>query len=463
MNTPVQPRALPNSLEAEQGLLGSMMLAPLTVISLCIERMNDRFFYLPAHATIYNLLVELWNTQKPIDFISLTQHLRDRKLLDGVGGPAAVTHLFTFTPTAANASYYLEIVREKYLRRQIIVSGTDCVTNAFDEHNDITVVLDEAESTILAVRESTEERRDEPTIKEDVMLAIEVIERLYETRGAITGVETGFTEFDRYTNGLQPADMIVIAARPSMGKTSLVMNIAEYVAMVKRKPVAVFSLEMSRQQLVQRLISSRARVNLQKLRDGFLSERDFPNLSLAATKLADSPIHIDDRSKMSILELRAKARRWKKDHGIELMVVDYLQLLRSTSRRAQENRQIEIAEISQGIKSLAKELHIPIIVLAQLNRKPDDRTGTAKGKPRLSDLRESGSIEQDADLVALLVRAEVYEEDAELKAELAGQALVDIAKNRNGPVGEFRLTFIKEFTRFENRAEPQQATTAQLL
>jgi replicative DNA helicase len=454
---------LPNSLDAEQGLLGSMLVAPATVIPECVEIMNGRFFYLPAHTSIYDLLVELWNAQRAIDFITVTQVLRDRKLLDGIGGPAVVTHLFTFTPTAANALYYLEIVREKYLRRQIILSSTDSVANAYNEQNDVTLVLDDAESTILAIRESTEERRDEPLMKDDVMTAIEVIERLYETRGAITGVATGFTEFDRYTNGLQPGEMIVIAARPSMGKTALAMNIAEYVALVGKKHVAVFSLEMSREQLVQRLMCSCARINLQKLRDGFLSERDFPNLTLAASKLAESPIHIDDRSKLNILELRARGRRWKRQYGIDLMIIDYLQLLKSTSRRAQENRQIEISEISHGIKSLAKELHIPIIVLAQLNRKPDDRTGTSKGKPRLSDLRESGSIEQDADLVALLVRAEVYEEDAELKAELAGEALVDIAKNRNGPVGEFRLTFIKEFTRFENRAEPQQATTAQLL
>jgi replicative DNA helicase len=243
--------------------------------------------------------------------------------------------------------------------------------------------------------------------------------------------------------------MIVVAARPSMGKTALAMNIAEHVALVAKHPVAVFSLEMSNQQLVQRLLCSRARVNLQKLRDGFLAERDFPNLTQAASKLAESQMYIDDTAGLSILELRAKARRLKSMYNIQLIVIDYLQLLRSTSRRAQDNRQLEIAEISAGIKGLAKELNLPIIVLAQLNRQPEARSG---GKPRLSDLRESGSIEQDADLVALLVRAEVYEDDEEARAEKAGEAELIIAKQRNGPVGEVRLTFLKEFTRFEDRA-----------
>ena len=287
------------------------------------------------------------------------------------------------------------------------------------------------------------------------MQAIETIEQLYDRKGAITGLPTGFTEIDRMTSGLHGAEMIVIAARPSMGKTAFAMNIAEHVAINAKHPVAIFSLEMSSQQLVQRLLCSRARVNLQKIRDGFLSERDFPNLTNAASKLADSEIYIDDTSGLSILELRAKARRLKQKHNIELIVIDYLQLLRSPSKRAQDNRQIEIAEISSGIKALAKELNIPIIVLAQLNRNPEARAG---GKPRLSDLRESGSIEQDADLVGLLVRSEYYAEDEEAKEETRGEAELIIAKQRNGPVGEVKLTFLKEFTRFEDRApEPAGA------
>jgi len=248
--------------------------------------------------------------------------------------------------------------------------------------------------------------------------------------------------------------MIVIAARPSMGKTALAMNIAEHVALVEGKPVAVFSLEMSSQQLVQRLLCSRAKVNLQRVRNGFLSERDFPSLTAVASRLATAKLFIDDSPGLSIAELRAKARRLVASHQVQLLVIDYLQLLRSTSRRAQDNRQIEISEISGGIKSLAKELNIPIIVIAQLNRQPDARAKEG-GRPRLSDLRESGSIEQDADVVGLLVRSEYYETDEEAKQERAGEAELIIAKQRNGPTGDVPLTFLKEYTRFENRAREQ--------
>jgi replicative DNA helicase len=252
------------------------------------------------------------------------------------------------------------------------------------------------------------------------------------------------------TAGLHPAEMIVIAARPSMGKTAFAMNIAEHVALHVGKAVAVFSLEMSSPQLVQRMLCSRGKINLQKIRNGFLSERDFPALTTAASKLAESPLFIDDTAGLSISELRAKARRLKSQHDIQLIVIDYLQLLRGSSRRSQDNRQLEISEISAGIKALAKELNVPIIVIAQLNRQPELR---GNGTPRLSDLRESGSIEQDADVVGLLVRAEYYETDEDAKQEVAGEAELIIAKQRNGPVGEVPLVFLKEFTRFESRAK----------
>jgi replicative DNA helicase len=246
--------------------------------------------------------------------------------------------------------------------------------------------------------------------------------------------------------------MVVIAARPSMGKTALAMNMAEHLAVDLKLPVAVFSLEMSTQQLIQRLLCSRAKVNLKKVRDGFLTERDFPALTAAAAKLAESKMFIDDTPGLSILELRAKARRLKSQHNIDAIFIDYLQLLRSTSRRAQDNRQIEIAEISNGLKALAKELDIAVVVLAQLNRNPESRTGEAKGRPRLSDLRESGSIEQDADLVGLLVREEYYADSDDEKKESEGKATLIIAKQRNGPTGDVPLTFLKEFTRFETAA-----------
>ncbi len=318
-------------------------------------------------------------------------------------------------------------------------------------------LLDEVEQRIFAVGEDRF-KGQMLSMKDQVMGAIESIEKLYENRGGITGISTGFAEFDRMTDGMHPAEMIVIAARPSMGKTALVMNIAEHVAVQENLPVGVFSLEMSSQQLVQRLLCSRARVNLQKVRDGFLAERDFPSLTAAASKLAEAKIFIDDSAGLSILELRAKTRRLRAQHDVQLLIVDYLQLLRSTSRRAQDNRQLEISEISAGLKGLAKELKIPIIVVAQLNRQPEARSG---GRPRLSDLRESGSIEQDADLVGLLVRPEIYEEDKDAREEKAGEAELIIAKQRNGPVGEIPLTFLKEFTRFETRArnvsEPEEA------
>ncbi|MGI8820034.1 MAG: replicative DNA helicase [Chthoniobacterales bacterium] len=445
-------RTLPHSVEAEQGVLGSMLISPRETIAECVERITEEYFYVPAHQTIYTVLVELWNAGQGIDLITFTQTLRDRSVLDAIGGAAFVTNLYTFVPTAANVMYYLEIVREKYILRQIIAAATESVRRAYEEQDEVNALLDEVEQKIFAVGEDRF-KGQMPGMKEQVMGALESIEQLWERRGGITGISTGFHELDRMTNGLHAAEMIVIAARPSMGKTALAMNIAEHVAITSKLPVAVFSLEMSSQQLVQRLLCSRARVNLQKVREGFLAERDFPSLTAAASKLAEAEIFIDDSAGLSILELRAKARRLKAQKNIQLIVIDYLQLLKSTTRRAQDNRQLEISEISAGIKGLAKELKLPIIVLAQLNRQPEARSG---GKPRLSDLRESGSIEQDADLVGLLVRPEVYEEDEEEREKKSGEAELIIAKQRNGPVGEVPLTFLKEFTRFEDRARNSQ-------
>src|SRR5437867_938887 len=434
-------RSPPNSVEAEQGVLGSMLISPRDTIAECVEKINEEYFYVPAHQTIYTVLVELWNAGQAIDLITFTQVLRDRNLLESLGGAAFVTGLFTFVPTAANVQYYIDIVRDKYILREIIAAATESVRRAYEEQDEVNNLLDEVEQRIFAVGEDRF-KGQMLTMKDQVMEAIESIEKLYERKGGITGISTGFVEFDRMTSGMHGAEMIVIAARPSMGKTALVMNIAEHVAVQEKLSVGVFSLEMSSQQLVQRLLCSRARVNLQKVRDGFLAERDFPSLTAAASKLAEAKIFIDDSAGLSILELRAKARRLKAQQDVQLIIVDYLQLLRSTSRRAQDNRQLKI----------------PIIVVAQLNRQPEARSG---GKPRLSDLRESGSIEQDADLVGLLVRPEIYEEDEEARAEKAGEAELIIAKQRNGPVGEIPLTFLKEYTRFETRArnvsEPEEA------
>src|SRR5438034_2354112 len=441
-------RTPPHSVEAEQGVLGSMLISPRETIAECVEKITEEYFYVPAHRTIYNVLVDLWNAGQAIDLITFTQVLRDRHLLDSVGGAAFVTSLFTFVPTAANVGYYLDIVRDKHILREIISAATESVRRAYEEQDEVNNLLDEVEQRIFAVGEDRF-KGQLLSMKEQVMSTLESIEKLFENKGAITGVPTGFRDLDKLTSGLHSSEMIVIAARPSMGKTALAMNIAEHAAIEMKLPVAIFSLEMSAQQLVQRMLCSRARVNLAKTRDGFLGEADFPKLTHAASKLAEAKIFIDDSAGLTILELRAKARRLKAQQNVQLIIVDYLQLLRSTSRRGQDNRQLEISEICAGLKGLAKELKIPIIVIAQLNRQPEARTG---GKPRLSDLRESGSIEQDADLVGLLVRPEIYEEDEDARAERAGEAELIIAKQRNGPVGEIALTFLKEFTRFEDRA-----------
>src|SRR5258708_11183329 len=400
-------RTPPHSVEAEQGVLGSMLLSPRQAIGECVEKINEQYFYVPAHQTIYSVLVDLWNAGQAIDLITFTQVLRDRSVLERVGGAAFVTSLFTFVPTAANLEYYLEIVRDKYILREIISAATESVRRAYEEQDEVNNLLDEVEQRIFAVGEDRF-KGQLLSMKEQVMSTLESIEKLFENKGAITGEATCFRDLDKLTSGLHSSEMIVIAARPSMGKTALAMNIAEYAAIEANLPVAIFSLEMSAQQLVQRMLCSRARVNLAKTRDGFLGEADFPKLTHAASKLAEAKIFIDDSAGLTILELRAKARRLKAQQNIELIVVDYLQLLRSTSRRAQDNRQLEISEISAGLKGLAKELKIPIIVVAQLNRNPEIRTGSGKGVPRLADLRESGSIEQDADLVGWLVREDYY-------------------------------------------------------
>lgn len=427
-----------------------MLIAPREAIPEVLERAKTDWFYVPAHQLIFDRLVAMWDANQAIDIITVTQAFRDAGQLDQVGGPALITSLYTFVPTAANVRYYLEIVRDKHMLRSIIAGCTEGVRRAYEEQDEVGLLMDEVESKILAIGQDRFAGSGAvQSMKDNTMRAIEIIEATYERKGGISGLATGFIELDRMTSGMHPAEMIVIAARPSMGKTSLAMNITEHLAINEGRSVGVMSLEMSVDQLVQRMICSRARVNLQKVRDGFLSERDFPAITAASAKLAEAKIFIDDAGGLSILELRAKARRMVSQFHVELLVIDYLQLLHSTSKRARDNRQVEVSEISAGIKSLTKELKIPILVLAQLNRQPESRQG---GKPRLSDLRESGSIEQDADCVLLLTRPEIYEEDEEARAEMAGEAELIIAKQRNGPVGEVPLTFLKEFTRFEDRA-----------
>ena len=447
-------RTLPHSVEAEQGVLGSMLISPREIIAECVEKINAEYFYIPAHQTTYDVLVELWNGGQGIDLITFTQILRDRNLLVTVGGASFVTSLFTCVPTAANVGYYLEIVRDKYILRQIIAACTESVRRSFEEQDEVNSLLDEVEQKIFAVGEDRF-KGSVPSMRELVMEAVETIEKRSVTQGGkITGISTGFPDLDSLTDGFHQAEMIVIAGRPSMGKTAFVMNVAEHIAIHEKLPVAVFSLEMSAQQLVQRMICSRAKINLKKLTDGFLSQAACSDITKAAGALAEGRMFIDDSASLSILELRAKARRLKAQQNIQLIVIDYLQLLRSTTRRAQDNRQLEISEISSGIKGLAKELKIPIVVAAQLNRNPELRTGDAKGRPRLADLRESGAIEQDADVVGLLYREKYYADTPGEKDESKGKAELFIAKQRNGPSGEaVPLTFLEDSTRFESRKD----------
>ncbi|MEO8205515.1 MAG: replicative DNA helicase, partial [Chthoniobacterales bacterium] len=312
-------RALPQSFDAEQGVLGSILLSPNDVLTDCVEQLSAHHFHHPANATIYQILIDLWNTSAPIDLIALTQVLRDRNILDQVGGAEYITNLYTFVPTAANADFYIDILKEKYLLRQVIIVCTEYASRSYDEQGDAKLLLDEVEAKVLQIGQQRYEGAL-PTMQDHVMEAMDMIELLHRNRGAVSGLPTGFAGFDKLTSGLHPGNMVVIAARPSMGKTAFALNIAEHVAMDVGKAVAVFSLEMSSQELVQRLLCSLARVDLQKLRDGFLVKQDFPNLMAAADRLAKSQIYIDDTPGLGILELRAKARRLKDRQNIELIV-----------------------------------------------------------------------------------------------------------------------------------------------
>jgi replicative DNA helicase len=444
-------RLPPHSPEAEQGVLGCVLLSPNECMGECIGKFKRgaEVFYDLRHQTIFNMLVEMFDSREAIDVITLQQGLKNKQLLEEVGGIAYLAALPDAVPSAANLSYYLDIVQEKYLLRKMIQTCTEVVGRVYDYEGEVDALMDEVERDILHISESRVQSQT-ITIKELVKKAINTIEDFHQRQGVLTGVGTGFADLDKMTSGLHAGEMVVIAARPSMGKTSLAMNIAEHVAIEQRLPVGVFSLEMTAESLVLRMLCSRSRVNLRNVREGFLAERDFPKLTGAAGKLANAPLFIDDSSALSILQLRAKARRMAQQYGIKLFVIDYLQLLHSTARRA-ENRQQEIADISSGIKALAKELEVPVIVLSQLNRELEREKNR---KPRLSDLRESGSIEQDADLVGLLYAPSSDDEDGASPAEQDALPLnLLIAKQRNGPTGDVNLTFLKSYTRFESAAK----------
>jgi len=444
-------RLPPHSLEAEQGVLGCVLLAPAECLGECIEKFKPgaEVFYDLRHRTIYEALVEMFDHKEPIDAITLQQRLKDRQQLEAVGGLAYLSALPDTVPTAANLGYYQEIVREKFILRKMIQACTEVVGRVYEYEGEVDALLDEVERDILRISEARVEATTN-TIKDLVRKAITTIEDYHQRQGVLTGVGTGFADLDKMTSGLHEGEMIVIAARPSMGKTSLAMNIADTVAVDQRLPVGVFSLEMTAEALVLRMLCSRSRVNLRHITSGFLANQDFPKLTGAAGKLANAPLFIDDSAGLSILQLRAKARRMAQQYGIKLFVIDYLQLLHSTARRA-ENRQQEIADISNGIKALAKELKVPVIVLSQLNRELEKDKNR---KPRLSDLRESGAIEQDADLVALLYKPSGGDDDDGGGPEQDAEPVnLLIAKQRNGPTGDVNLTFLRSYTRFESAAK----------
>jgi replicative DNA helicase len=456
-------RLPPHSIEAEQGVLGCILLAPNDCIGECIAKFKSgsEVFYDLRHQTIYDLVSQMFDKREGIDLITVQQRLKDNQLLEQVGGIAYLSSLSDAVPSAANLSYYLDIVQEKFLLRKMIRVCTEVVGRVYDYEGQVDALMDEIERDVLRVSESRVQSHTN-TIKDLVKKAIGTIEDYHQRQGALTGIGTGFTDLDKMTTGLHGGEMIVIAARPSVGKTSLAMNIAEHVAIDEKLPVGIFSLEMTAESLVLRMLCSRSRVNLRSVREGFLAERDFPKLTGTAGKLANAPMHIDDSSGLSILQLRAKARRLHQQYGIKLFVIDYLQLLHSSSLRA-ENRQQEIADISSGIKALAKELDVPVIVLSQLNREVERDKGRP---PRLSDLRESGAIEQDADVVGLLYRPSSQNEDEDQANEPTDQEALAvnllIAKQRNGPAGEdVHLTFLKSYTRFESAAKIQDADLPQ--
>lgn len=450
---PSVDRLPPHAPDAERGVLGCILLSPNDALGECLRtlRSGPDAFYDLRHRELYNHVVQMYDARQPIDLITLQQRLRDQNQLEAVGGFAYLNQLLDAVPSAANLAYYIEIVLEKHLLRRMLQTCTGVITRVYECEGDVPSLLDEVERDILHINEERE-RPETKGIKDLVNTAINTIEELYARQGMLSGVSTGFGDLDRMTSGLHKGEMIVIAARPSMGKTSLAMNIAEHIAIDLHLPVGVFSLEMTAESLVLRMMCSRAEVNLRDVREGFLAERDFPRLTQAAGEISSAPLFIDDTSGLSILQLRARARRLWQQHDIKLLVVDYLQLVHSESRRSKDNRQQEIAEISSGIKALAKELQIPIIILSQLNREFEKDKSR---KPKLSDLRESGAIEQDADVVGLLYKPTGTEDEESVPRDEPSGVPVSllIAKQRNGPTGDVPLTFLKRFTRFKPAAK----------
>ncbi len=437
-------RVPPHSTEAEQAVLGGLLLVPESWDRVA-DRLVERDFYRRDHQMIFRAIGELQNKSMPPDAVTLGEWFDAQGIAELVGGSRYILELANTTPSAANITAYADIVREKSVLRQLVDAGTAITGDAFQpEGRSTQEILEKAEQAVFQIAEAgSRGRQGFVPMRSAVKEAFAQLQQRYETRGSVTGLPTGFTDFDEMTAGLQPSDLIILAARPSMGKTALALNMAEYAALKTKKAVAVFSMEMSASQLAFRLISSLGRINQQHLRTGDLQDEEWPRVTSAITLLSEAKIFIDDTPALSPVELRSRARRLKRENDVGLIVIDYLQLM--TVPGSQENRATEISEISRGLKALAKELNVPVVALSQLNRSLEQR---ADKRPMMSDLRESGAIEQDADVIVFIYRDDYYNKESTEK----GVAEIIIGKQRNGPTGSVKLTFLGQYTKFENHA-----------
>lgn len=432
-------RLPPQNIEAEQSVLGAILLEN-EALPKAIEILSPEDFYKGSHRKIFNTMIDLFEKNEPIDLITVTDDLKKKNELDAVGGVSYLSALVSQVPTAANIKYHSKIVRERALLRLLIRSATEIVSKVYEDSLDADELMDYAEKAIFDISDKRI-KTSFVTLKEVIKGSFEMIEHLYDKKEAITGVPSGFRDMDELTSGFQPGDLVVIGGRPSMGKTALGLNIAQHVGLEMREPIAIFSLEMSKEQLALRMLCAEAMVDSNSVRKGFIKKEDWHKLTNAAGKLAEAPIFIDDSSSTTVLEMRAKTRRLKMEQGgLSLVIVDYLQLMRG--RGNFERREQEISEISRSLKALAKELRVPVIALSQLNRGVESRHDK---RPSLADLRESGAIEQDADVIIFLYRDEVYNKDNPANK---GKAEVIIAKQRNGPTATVNLTFLSNCTRF---------------
>jgi replicative DNA helicase len=440
-------RLPPQSLEAEVSVLGGILLEN-EALNRVLEVIQEGDFYRESHRKIFAAILQLYERNEPADLITLSEVLKKREEFEAVGGIEYLNSLVNSVPTAANITYYAKIVKEKSILRKLINRATEIISQGYGGSGDVDEFLDRAERSIFEISEDRIRPSFYP-IKDIIKSSFKTIEKLYEKRQLITGVPTGFAKLDELTSGLQPAELIIVAGRPSMGKTAFALNIAQHAAIEAQVPAAVFSLEMAKEQLALRMLCSEAKVDAHRLRGGFLSESDWPKLTRAAGNLSEAPIFIDDTPGLTALEMRAKSRRLKKEHNLGLVIVDYLQLMRG--RPDSDTREQEISDISRSLKSLAKELNVPVIALSQLNRRVEER---GDRRPQLSDLRESGAIEQDADVIIFLYRDEVYSKSEDNK----GKAEIIIGKQRNGPTDKFELAFLDKYTCFENLSSIQEGS-----